>query len=62
MLELRQNKAIKEREWENTPRELGFGGLMEKERGKEKGSVGKVTILRLQLTMPQEVNKHLVKQ
>ena len=34
MLELRQNKSIEEREWENTPRESGFWGLVEKERQK----------------------------
>ena len=46
MLGLRQNKTIKEKEWENTPRKSGFGGLVEKERGKEKCSVGKATRLR----------------
>ena len=36
MLELRQNKSVEEKVWENTPRESGFGGLVEKERGKAK--------------------------
>ena len=34
MLELRQNETMEERGWENTPRELDFWGLVEKERGK----------------------------
>ena len=48
----------------NTPRESGFWGLVERERGKEKGSVGKTTAtrLRLQLTILQEINKHLTQQ
>ena len=28
------NKQVKEREWENTQKELGIQGLMEKEEGK----------------------------
>ena len=46
----------------NTPGESGFWGLVEKARGQEKGSMGKVTRLRLQITMLQEINKHLVQQ
>ena len=43
MLELRQNKSVKEREWENTPRESDFWGSVEKEWGKGKGPVQEVT-------------------
>ena len=49
MLELKQNKLVKKREWKNTPKELGIWGLVEKERelgvsgkGKGKGPIGKV--------------------
>ena len=34
MLELKQNKQVKEREWEITQKELGIWGLVEKEKGK----------------------------
>ena len=34
MLKLKQNKPVKEREWENTPKELGIWGLVEKGKGK----------------------------
>ena len=42
MLELMQNKPVKEREWENTLRELCIWGLVEKERGRGKDPVEKV--------------------
>ena len=45
-VQAKANKTIKEKEWENIPRESGFWGLVEKERGKEKGSMGKVIRLR----------------
>ena len=33
MLELKQNKPIKEREWEDTAKGLGIWGLVEKVKG-----------------------------
>ena len=31
-LVLKQNKLVNEREWENTPKELGIWGLVEREK------------------------------
>ena len=41
---------------------IRFLGVSGKGKGKGKGSVEKATRLRLQHTMPQEINKHLVQQ
>ena len=41
---------------------IRFWGVSGKGKGKEKGSMGKMARLRLQLTMLQGINKHLVQQ
>ena len=53
MLELKQYKPVREREWENTPKELGLWGLVEREKGKgpiEKAPGQKIEPLNARMT------------
>ena len=49
MLELKQYKPVREREWENTPKELGIWELVEREKGK--GPIEKAPRKRQPLSM-----------